>query len=441
MFIRILKYTTFLTASGALIGSAYNHNWNISNIGLVRFGRASYTVSSIALDYKFSLRNLTDNSPESEKMWSTIHERSANKLLNLCCKNGGVFIKVGQHIATLEYIVPKEYCKVLSTLHSKCPKTNINDVKKVIKEDLKKDQKELFVNFTEEPLGTASLAQVHKATLKNGKVLAVKVQHPLAKAHSLIDIATMDFLVHAVAKIFPEFSFLWLAEEMKINLPIELDFIQEGQNAEKVSKMFSHLKWLKIPKIIWELSSSRVLTMEFIDGGEVTDRQYMAKNKINVRTISKLLGLLYSEMIFVKGYVHCDPHPGNILVKNNNGQVQIILLDHGLYTVMLILIVTICLLIFVQLNIYFFKTLPENFRHNYSQFWLSILNSDINGIKEWGKKLGVKDLAPLLACLLTSRTWETIVTGLHKEQSIENKKAEVRFKLTIVKPRFNSNLI
>ena len=134
MILKVLKYTTLAAASGALISSAYAHNWDISNIGLVRFGRATYTVASIAVDYKVSLKNCVDNSEESLKMWSTVHERSAKQLLNLCCTNGGVFIKVGQHIATLEYLVPKEYCQTLNVLHNKAPKTEVGQIKKIIKE-------------------------------------------------------------------------------------------------------------------------------------------------------------------------------------------------------------------------------------------------------------------------------------------------------------------
>jgi aarF domain-containing kinase len=146
----------------------------------------------------------------------------------------------------------------------------------------------------------------------------------------------MDFLVHLIDKIFPEFSFLWLAEETKKNLPLELDFINEGKNAERLKRTFAKFSWLKIPAIYWELSSPRILMMEFVNGGEVTDRKYMNSNKISCREVSHRLGLLYSEMIFIEGNVHCDPHPGNILIqKRSDGSPEIILLDHGLYTVII----------------------------------------------------------------------------------------------------------
>lgn len=330
---KIVKYSFVLGASGAFVGSLHNNGWDVQNLGLVRFGRAAVIVGTIAADYKISLRKCNEDTDECKQKWSDVHTRSAERLLKLCSANGGAFIKVGQHIASLDYLVPPEYCEVLRVLHDKAPESDLESIKNVIKVDLGKEHHELFEEFDEKPLGTASLAQVHKAKLHDGRVVAVKVQHPNVKAHSTVDMATMDLLIRIVAKIFPKFSFLWLAEEMKKNLPLELDFIHEGKNCERVGRMFSNLKWFRVPFVLWELSSTRVLTMEYVSGGKVTDKEYMERHKIDVRQVSERLGLLYSEMIFVQGYVHCDPHPGNILISKVDGNPQIILLDHGLYTV------------------------------------------------------------------------------------------------------------
>ena len=195
--------------------------------------------------------------------------------------------------------------------------SNRNDVLiQVIREDLGSDPDELFRDFVEEPLGTASLAQVHKAKLQDGREVAVKVQHRFVKNHSFVDIYTMDFLVHTVKFFFPQFEFMWLAEvtlisywittlghflefpnesvpqlrpdhdgpkgqrltsyskrnllfhfqEMRKNLPLELSFIQEGKNSEKIAQLLGHHKWLVIPKISWKHSTERVLVMEYCKG-------------------------------------------------------------------------------------------------------------------------------------------------------------------------------
>ena len=157
---------------------------------------------------------------------------------------------MGQHISTLKGIIPKEYCSTLQILQCEAPEMKLDDVYTVLKEDFGKDPKEIFEEFEEKPLGAASLAQVHKAKLKEtGDIVAVKVQHINVKKHANIDIQTMDFLVKKVYKYFPTFEFMWLADEMKKNLPQELDFLVEGRNAEKASNLFSDLDWLRIPKV------------------------------------------------------------------------------------------------------------------------------------------------------------------------------------------------
>ena len=124
-------------------------------------------------------------------------------------------------------------------------------------------------------------------------------------------------------------------KEMKKNLPLELNFLQEGKNAEKVSNMLTHLSWLKVPKIHWSHSTDRVLVMEYCPGGHIDDKEYLKANGVDLEGVSKKISQMYAEMIFKHGYVHCDPHPGNVLVSKNKktGDDYVVLLDHGLYTV------------------------------------------------------------------------------------------------------------
>ena len=105
---------------------------------------------------------------------------------------------------------------------------------------------EIFLEFDRKPIGAASLAQVYKAKLKTGETVAVKVQHPTVRAHSVVDINTMELLVRIVTKIFPDFKLIWLMDELKKNIPEELDFVHEGHNAEKLMKYMGDCKWLKV---------------------------------------------------------------------------------------------------------------------------------------------------------------------------------------------------
>lgn len=203
----------------------------------------------------------------------------------------------------------------------------------------------------------------------------------------------MEMLVDLVAWAFPEFKFRWLVNETKKNIPQELDFTVEGRNAEKIAELFEKYEWLKVPNIHWNLTTSRVITMDFVKGGQVNDINYIRMQGINPFEVSDKLGLLYSKMIFIDGFVHSDPHPGNILLqKTKNGKCDIILLDHGLYA-----------------------NLSKDFRLNYAQLWLSILNVDRKKIRYHSQQLGIDgNLYALFACMISGRTWDAVMSGVDK---------------------------
>lgn len=388
--------------------SLHANDYDINSIGIVRLGRAGVTVFDIATVYRNNLykREWPDKKdPEYLKLKSETHQQAAEKLLGLCRTNRGVYIKVGQHIGALEYLLPHEYVNTMKILHSNAPQNPIEDLYKVIRQDLKVNPDDIFLSFDRDPLGTASLAQVHRATLKDGTEVAVKVQHPYVRGNSRVDIKTMEVMVKLVSWAFPDFKFQWLVNETKRNLPIEMDFEHEGHNAEKVAEMFKEYRWLKIPKIYWEYSTSRVLVMEFVKGGQVNDLDYIQKEKLDPYDIANKIGQLYANMIFLKGFVHSDPHPGNILVrKSGKGDTEVILLDHGLYA-----------------------DLTEKFRYEYSKLWLSILKVDQEGMRRHAHALGVQGrMWGLFACMVTGRPWNSVVSGIDK---VKQDDTEVSFVL------------
>ncbi|RXG73307.1 putative aarF domain-containing protein kinase 1 [Armadillidium vulgare] len=378
--------TSKVIASLGIIGgglfSYYYDETRIISIGALRFGRAAITVLDIAVDYRSSL-------------YKNISKDSANYYDEKS--------KVGQHLGSLDYLLPYEYVSTLKILHSKAPQAPLNDIYDVIRHELKKEPSDLFNEFDENPLGAASLAQVHKARLKDGRVVAVKVQYPAVSDHSNIDMKGMEVLVKAVSLVFPDFKFNWLVEEMKRNLPQELDFANEGRNAERIANMFAHLPWLKVPSIDWSLSTSRVLTMEYCEGGQVNDIKYMKSHDIDTLDVSRKLGELYAEMIFVNGFVHCDPHPGNVLVNKLQNKTEIILLDHGLYT-----------------------TLTEKFRLTYARLWQSILNANLKDIEFYGREMGLGDLYGLFTCMVTGRSWDSIIKGIREKKLSPGEEEQIK---------------
>ncbi|XP_037096545.1 aarF domain-containing protein kinase 1 isoform X3 [Syngnathus acus] len=334
MALRLLKVPTIATVLLASSGMYfYNRPLDFNDLSLIRFGRAAATTAVISYDYLTAFKYVQYGTEEYWALKSKVHRRSAERLRDLCCANRGTFIKVGQHLGALDYLLPEEYTSTLKILHSRAPQSSMEEIERVIREDLGKELSELFVSFDERPQGAASLAQVHKAVLHDGRTVAVKVQHPKVQRQSSKDIFVMEVLLRGVHWLFPDFAFMWLVEEAKKNMPLELDFLNEGRNSEMVANKLAHLTFLKVPIIHWDLSTKRVLTMEFAEGGQVNDREYMKAHGINVNQISENLGKMYSEMIFIHGFVHCDPHPGNVLVQKcpKSKKTEIILLDHGLY--------------------------------------------------------------------------------------------------------------
>ncbi|KOB76456.1 putative aarF domain-containing protein kinase 1, partial [Operophtera brumata] len=246
-------------------------DYDYESLAIVRITRTAVTAVDIGRTYHTMLysKEWDRESDEYLEVKSQAHKIGAQKLLELCKANKGVYIKVGQHVGALDYLLPTEYVATMRILHKDAPKNTVNELYKVIREDLKKEPEEMFDDFEPEPLGTASLAQVHKAKLKDGTVVAVKVQHDFVRKNINIDLRWMEFVISTMSKIFPEFQLSWLVDETKKNITKELDFLQEGKNSEKAAVMFSNYKWLKVPKIFWEVSSERVLVMEYVSGGQL----------------------------------------------------------------------------------------------------------------------------------------------------------------------------
>lgn len=214
---------------------------------------------------------------------SQVHRKAANRLLDLCRQNGGVYIKVGQHLANLDYLIPQEYIDVLSSLFDDTPRSTFDDVCKVIEEDLGGSIDDLFDRFEEKPIASASLAQVHVAYhKKTGKKLAVKVQHRGLRETSAGDVLAVTKVVALVENWFEDFTFGWIADEIAPHLPKELDFTLEGRNAEKAALHVAKtgLRCV-IPKVVWNTTAPRVLTMEFEEGFKATDKTAIENSGLN----------------------------------------------------------------------------------------------------------------------------------------------------------------
>ena len=352
----------------------------------MRFVRSAACGALIAADYKWSLWGVGERDPRYGERVSRVHLRSARRLLRLFEGNRGIFIKAGQHMAALSYVLPPEYVDTMRVLHDRAPAMPAATVREVLRRELGRDPEEVFEAFDPVPLAAASLAQVHAAVLDGSRV-AVKVQFPDVRETCAGDTRTIGVLLAAVTRLFPEFKLGWLVEEFRCNLPLELDFRQEVRNSERVRANFADRSAeLRTPLVHHAYSTERVITMEFIDGVKANDHEGLVAMGLDVARVATLIADLFSIQVFEHGFVHCDPHPGNILVtKSEEGLPVVQLLDHGLY-----------------------KELPESFRLDYCRLWKSIIDQDVKAMERASRNLGVKNY-PLFCCILTARAWETVV--------------------------------
>jgi len=284
---------------------------------------------------------------------------------------------------------------------NKCPVSSYDQVCEVFKKELGETPDKVFVEFDPVPVASASLAQVHVARTADGQKVAVKVQHTHMTDTAAADNASVEFIVNTLQWIFPSFDYRWLVAEMRESIPKELDFLLEAKNSEKCLDNFRKLSphiadYIHVPKVYWNLSTSKLLTMEFMDAVQVNDVKAIQRLGIQPNEVAKLVSQAFAEMMFKHGFVHCDPHAANLLVRTlpsgkrsilGKQKPQLILLDHGLY-----------------------KELDFATRFNYAALWKALIFSDANSIKENSIKLGAgEDLYALFAGILTMRPWNRVV--------------------------------
>jgi predicted unusual protein kinase regulating ubiquinone biosynthesis (AarF/ABC1/UbiB family) len=234
-------------------------------------------------------------------------------------KNGSIFIKLGQHLSSLNYLLPSEWCDTFIPLQDKCPVSSYESIEEMVMKDTGKKISEYFSEFEQRPIGAASLAQVHRATVREtGERVAVKVQHPSLDEWAPLDLKLTHFTFSTLKRWFPDYDLTWLSEEMEVSLPQELNFKLEGENARKAQEYFSHIRNvpLVIPNVLW--ADRRILVMEYVTGHRPDDLEYLDRNRIDRDEVSAALARIFNEMIFGTGApLHCDPHGGNIAIRHN----------------------------------------------------------------------------------------------------------------------------
>ncbi|MBR9677269.1 AarF/ABC1/UbiB kinase family protein [Candidatus Woesearchaeota archaeon] len=242
---------------------------------------------------------------------------------------GGTFVKLGQLLSLRPDLIPKEYADELAKLQDKVAPFDVKLVKKIISQECGKSLSEVFSRFDEKPLAAASIAQVHRARLKTGEEVVLKVRRPNVEELFETDIDILEKVAKYLTKKYhPELiDPQEIIEEFKGYTLKELDFEHEAQNIEEFSKNFKGDATTKIPQVFRDYTSKKVLCMQYIEGVKVSNKRELIKKHYNPKKIVSNITYSIFKQIFVHGVFHADPHPGNILVIKNN---RVVFLDFGI---------------------------------------------------------------------------------------------------------------
>ena len=297
---------------------------------LRRFLAVSSLAARIYFGYKaITVRERRLNLPadEADSRRRAQHAWSAQEIYDLAVRQQGLLIKFGQIVGSRPDLIPDEYVSALSRLQDQVPARPFPVIERQVVRELRRPLHDVFSQFDREPIASASLAQVHRATLKDGRTVAVKVQYPGIWDIVRTDLDSIRFLLRILAVLERNLDFGPIIEEVSRNVPLELDFINEGHNAELIAANFGSRRDIIVPRIHWAYTTRRVLVMELLEGIKITDVDSLEGAGIDLQAVSQLVTDAYCEQLFLHGVFHADPHPGNLFVRPGP---QLVMLDFGL---------------------------------------------------------------------------------------------------------------
>ncbi len=344
-----------------------------------------------------TLKEKREDPEEERSLLKACHKRCALRTLQVLEKNGSIFIKLGQHLSSMGYLLPLEWTETFVPLQDKCPVSSYESIEQLFIRDTGRRIEDDFDDFSKEPIGAASLAQVHTALLKNTtQKVAVKVQHPSLEEWVPLDLALTRITFQTLKRAFPDYDMEWLSNEMEFSVPKELDFALEGENAMKARDFFhEHTSFpLIIPNVI--SASKRILVMDYVTGARIDNKSYIDSHSISRTEVSATLARIFNTMIFQSNApLHCDPHGGNIAIRHNPSRrypynFDLILYDHGLY-----------------------RHPDDKLRRDYAKLWLAVIDTDEKGMRKYAYEVaGITDEQfPLFASAITGRDYRVLVKG------------------------------
>jgi predicted unusual protein kinase regulating ubiquinone biosynthesis (AarF/ABC1/UbiB family) len=263
-----------------------------------------------------------------DRLWvnntSTQKRRRAKWLVKTMLDLGPTFIKIGQSLSTRADILPLEYVEELEQLQDQVPAFNTAEAIAIIEAELGNSLFSLYRDFNEHPLAAASLGQVHRARLHTGEEVVVKVQRPGLKQLFDMDVQAVGKVIQFCQRFFPWARLYDLDEiynEFFMILYQEIDYIKEAKNADRFRENFKDYSHIVVPKIHWSHASHKVLTLEYLPGIKIDNREQIEAAGINVKQLNQMGICCYLKQILQDGFFQADPHPGNIAVNQNGSMI------------------------------------------------------------------------------------------------------------------------
>ncbi len=260
-------------------------------------------------------------------------------LCNILIDLGPVYVKLGQLLSTRPDLLPKHYIDALSDLQSNVPPVSWQEVSQLLEQELPQPPQEIFQDIKQNPIAAGSIGQVHQATLKNGQKVALKVQRPGIEAVVDQDIKLIKGIAELVelTDFGDDYDIVAIADEFTNALKAELDFTMEAEYTTQLRSNLTESRWfdpkkLVIPKVHWQLTTSKLLVLDWLDGtpllsAKVSDQPSQGQDTSPRRDVTTLLFRAFFQQIYLDGFFHADPHPGNLFYLED-GRVAI--LDCGM---------------------------------------------------------------------------------------------------------------
>lgn len=328
-----------------------------------RFLKGLFIAVWILFSYKLvRLTGIFFSQQQNSARMSRQHRKNAILIREKALEMKGVMIKVGQFLSSRKDFLPDEYTEELSELQDQVPPHDFTEIRQRIIEELGAPPEDVFSEFEQDPIAAASLGQVHRAVLKDGREAAVKVQYPGIEKIIETDIRMFEILISLLRGRIGWINLRVLHEEFSKIVRAELDYVQEARNAERFRLNFRDEPRVVIPRVYWEFSTRKVLALEYVGGIKITECAIIKASGMDCRALVNLLVEAYAKMIFVHGFFHCDPHPGNIFVSEGP---TLAFVDFGMV-----------------------QAISETAKRNLRRYANAIVENDTTGIVEALEKLG-----------------------------------------------------